>query len=583
MTQQTALSILKTGANVFLTGEPGAGKTHTINQYTAWLREHGVDPAITASTGIAATHIGGMTIHSWSGIGIKKMLTGEDYARMLENERLVTRLTRTSVLIIDEISMLDARTLDAVDGVCRSLRQDGRPFGGIQIVFVGDFFQLPPVSRMGEPKPQFAYRSQAWRDAEPIVCYLSEQHRQQDAPYLSVLASMRSGRISEDGRKLLEQRKTVVDEEMAHTRLYSHNLDVDRVNQQKLLMLPGEPSLFRMETHGGNNYVEALIKSCLSPETLALKIGARVMFTKNNFEEGYVNGTLGEVESFEDVAEEEDDSIPEFLRNIARSEAKESRPIIRTLDGRRIPVSSAEWTIMDGPRTLGKIKQFPLRLAWAITVHKSQGMTLDAAVMDLSQAFEYGQGYVALSRVKASSGLHLLGWNDRALQVHPEVLVSDMTFREQSDEAQRSYEMVPAGMQKESEDRFLLKSGGSIEKTVRKEKKPKKAGAPKGATFEETLVLFKGGKTVEEIAISRGLVPSTIWNHLEKLMGEGKIASVEVVRVIPSHLKEALPMLHETLKAGEGKLSHAFETLRGRYSYDDLRLARMVMEKKEAE
>ena len=147
MKQEQALQILKTGANVFLTGEPGAGKTYVTNRYIEWLRERGVEPAITASTGIAATHVGGMTVHAWSGIGIKRDLSEWDLEALLERESLVRRVRGTAVLIIDEVSMLDARTLGMVDRAVRTLRGSERPFGGLQVVFVGDFFQLPPVNK----------------------------------------------------------------------------------------------------------------------------------------------------------------------------------------------------------------------------------------------------------------------------------------------------------------------------------------------------------------------------------------------------------------------------------------------------
>src|SRR3989338_1569429 len=145
MTQDEALSILKTGASVFLTGEPGSGKTHTISRYVQWLREHRIEPAITASTGIAATHIGGRTIHSWSGIGVKHTLMSSDLNRIEGNARVAKRVRETHILIIDEISMLSANTLSMVEAVCRKIRGGVAPFGGLQIVLVGDFFQLPPV------------------------------------------------------------------------------------------------------------------------------------------------------------------------------------------------------------------------------------------------------------------------------------------------------------------------------------------------------------------------------------------------------------------------------------------------------
>src|SRR3989344_5718155 len=193
MKQSDALAILKLGVNVFLTGEPGAGKTHTINEYIKWLRERGVEPAVTASTGIAATHVGGMTIHSWSGIGIKKNVSDWDIEMIQSREKTARRIVEAKVLIIDEISMLDAQTLESVDKVLRTLRRrplmEEQPFGGLQVIVVGDFFQLPPVSR-GEDV-QFAFDSDAWKALNPVVCYLSEQHRQEDGAYLDLLNAVR--------------------------------------------------------------------------------------------------------------------------------------------------------------------------------------------------------------------------------------------------------------------------------------------------------------------------------------------------------------------------------------------------------
>src|SRR3989338_8963914 len=556
MTQETAFAILKTGANVFLTGEPGAGKTHLVNRYVAWLHSHGMLPAVTASTGIAATHIGGMTIHSWSGIGIQKKLAEEDFGRLLENDRLVLRLARSQVLIIDEISMLDARTLECVDSVCRALRRDGRPFGGIQTVFVGDFFQLPPVSNPDEEPPAFAFHSSAWMEVAPTVCYLTEQHRQADAAYLSLLAGVRRGAVTEEGRGLLHARRTDALAGASNTRLYTHNVDVDRVNKERLDALPGDAHVFRMESHGSKKVVASLMKSCLSPEFLELKAGARVMFTKNDFEKGIVNGTLGEIAAFD---------------------VESGMPVVRTEDGRRIAAESAEWAIMDGGRTLAKIKQLPLRLAWAITVHKSQGLTLDSAVMDLARAFEYGQGYVALSRVKSSSGLFLLGMNERALQVHPEVLESDEGFRRQSDAAEAASGRLSLEEQTETERQFILACGGALDPGASKGRKAPRDRARGPPTYEETLALLNEGKTVPEIADARGLVLSTICSHIEKLYVDGKLEKTDVMRLIPDRLHEALPMLQAALLAGESRLGPAFEKLGGRYSYDDLRFARMVM------
>src|SRR3989338_1411405 len=424
MTQQEALNILKTGANVFLTGEPGSGKTHTVNDYASYLRQHGIEPALTASTGIAATHLGGFTIHSWSGIGIKDMLSKSDISAILGKSYITKRMESAHVLIIDEISMLAPQTLNLVDTVCRAVRKNSLPFGGLQVIFVGDFFQLPPVVRQdlilfsqarlfSAPVGTFAFESSAWQNAKPIVCYLTEQHRQDDTDFLGILSAIRRNEFNDDHRVFINQRKIAP----AHApdrvpTLFAHNRDVDRVNMQMLAKLPGERHGFAMKDEGKGIIVEALKKGCLSPEELHLKVGATVMFTKNSPKDGFVNGTLGVVEGFL---------------------AENGRPIVKTRAGLRIAVEPMSWMVEENGKTLARLTQIPLRLAWAITVHKSQGMSLDAAVMDLSSVFEYGQGYVALSRVRRLSGLFLIGWNEQTFRVHPDVLIKDAEFRAQSD------------------------------------------------------------------------------------------------------------------------------------------------------
>jgi len=455
MTQDEALSILKLGVNVFLTGEPGSGKTHTINAYIQWLRERGVDPAVTASTGIAATHVGGMTIHSWSGIGVKKRLTDWDIEHISMREKTAKRIYDAKVLIIDEISMLDADTLQSVDDVLRALRQpilqESRPFGGLQVIFVGDFFQLPPVSR-GEAA-KFAFDSEAWKEANPVVCYLSEQHRQEDGTFLDLLNAVRRNEIEPHHHETLRSRMKG-ERKVKATRLHTHNVDADRVNDESLAKVEGKSHVFHMTTRGARTLVDAIKQNCLSPETLTLKEGASVMFTRNNFEMGYVNGTLGEVIGF----------------------ANSGFPIVKTKSGQRIEAVPGEWSIADGSKILAQVKQVPLRLAWAITVHKSQGMSLDAAVIDLSQAFEFGQGYVALSRVRTLEGLFLEGFNERALQLHPSITRQDAIFRAKSDAATKRIETIPKDEKEQLEQNFLKAIGARKPAPITKKELPEEGG-----------------------------------------------------------------------------------------------------------
>ncbi|HZT34406.1 MAG TPA: hypothetical protein VFA15_00690, partial [Nitrososphaera sp.] len=289
-------------------------------------------------------------------------------------------------------------------------------------------------------RPRFAYESGAWARANPIVCYLTEQHRQDDEAFLSLLSAIRRNTFDEEHLAHVEARKVGAAKAPAQApKLFSHNADVDRINDETLATLPGTPRGFTMRAQGAPNIVAALKKSCLSPEALFLKVGAAVMFTKNNPKEGYVNGTLGTVVSFNPV---------------------NGYPAVKMRSGKTIEVEPQEWMVEENGRMKARINQLPLRLAWAITVHKSQGMSLDEAVMDLSDVFEYGQGYVALSRVRRLSGLYLIGYNKRTFEVHPEVLKRDEVFRAASDEAADAFDQIGADDLKVMQTNFIKAIGG---------------------------------------------------------------------------------------------------------------------------
>ena len=451
MTQRQALLILKTGTNAFLTGEPGSGKTYLINQYVKYLRDRKIEPAITASTGIAATHIGGMTIHSWSGIGIKTNLSKFDLDRIASSRHIVRRISHAKVLLIDEVSMLPKETLMMIDAVCRRVKGKPEPFGGMQVVFSGDFFQLPPIEKTDpnntvqlipiiEPAARFAYNADAWKKANLAVCYLTEQFRQEDNVFLNLLSAIRSNSFDEDHLSYLQSRKTKPQNAPVNIpKLFSHNVDVDRVNDEMLAKLPGEPRKFVMSDRGPEALVAILRKGCLSPEILCLKTGAVVMFTKNNLKEKFSNGTLGVIEGFNKTT---------------------GYPMVKIRSGRKLEVKPMEWAIEENGKIRALVSQLPLRLAWAITVHKSQGMSLDEAVMDLSGVFEFGQGYVALSRVRKLSGLHLLGWNERTFEVSKEILAVDQLFRQSSQETEGAIAVTDEkGLEQKQKD-FIVRCGG---------------------------------------------------------------------------------------------------------------------------
>ncbi len=546
MTQNQALEILKTGRNVFVTGPAGSGKTHLINKYIAYLREHDIDAGITASTGIAATHMGGMTIHSWAGIGIAASLTQGDLESMFEKTYLTKRFSRVKVLIIDEVSMLHHFRFDLVNKVLQNMKGNAKPFGGVQLVLCGDFFQLPPVSRQGEPETHFIYSSESWKEARFTICYLSEQFRQKDDSVLSILHEIRKGDVSEGSRELLQSRFNVRTTNFEPTRLFTHNADVDTLNESELNSLQSdEGTVYYMDTKGRDPLVATLKKSCLAPEVLRLKVGARVMCVKNNFEEGYVNGTLGIVIS-----------------------CKENQdPVIRTALGKVIKIERASWKIEEEGKVKAELSQYPLRLAWAITVHKSQGMSLDAVEVDLSKSFEPGMGYVALSRVRTLDGLTILGMNETALSVHNEVLEFDAELQALSAEAESDLEETkPKDLKKEQED-FL-----DLNRPLPKEKKL--------STFDETLELLEEKKSVEEIAKERGITQETVVAHIEKLLEMKVPVDISYLKyeISVAHWKKIDKAIKElTQDTDEVMLSPIKSKVGANVSFLHIRLARAIM------
>jgi len=407
MRQKQALSVMLSGASVFLTGPPGAGKTYVLNEFVRRSERVGKRVAVTASTGIAATHIGGSTIHSWSGLGIRDSLNEFDKSWLRGNDRLKKRYVGTDTLVIDEVSMLHGTRLDMVNEACKLLRENDAPFGGLQVVLVGDLFQLPPVNRASE-LVDFAHTSSAWAELAPKICYLTEQHRQAGDQLLDVLEAMRRGEVEEwHIQALMERLGKQPTDSVPVTRLYAHNMDVDTINQRHLANLNSETKTFVMKTSGNATKVEQLARSVLAPETLELKTGAEVMFVANNFAEGFVNGSRGQVIGFQD-------GLPRV--NILRT-------------GRTITVEPHSWTLMEDGKKRAEVAQLPLRLAWAITIHKSQGMSLDAAEIDLGKSFTPGMGYVALSRVRSLDGVYLTGINNMAMQLHPDIFEFDELLR----------------------------------------------------------------------------------------------------------------------------------------------------------
>ncbi|OZG68663.1 DEAD/DEAH box helicase [Bifidobacterium eulemuris] len=438
MRQSEALAILNAGANVFLTGAPGAGKTYVLNEFIRQARADGADIAVTASTGIASTHVNGQTIHSWSGVGVSTSLTPSLLKTI--KARRKRRIQATDILIIDEVSMMHAWLFDMVDQVCREVRRDPRPFGGIQVVLSGDFFQLPPVSVSGRnndmiaPTPEFlesreryaragrnpegfVTESLVWERLDPAICYLTEQHRQDTGELLTVLTDIREGAVTQRDRDVLVTRLGRIPEPgQVAVHLFPVNRQADNLNDMRLAEIMAETHEFHAETAGQANLVDRLRRNMLAPECLVLKTGAAVMALRNDPDRQYVNGSLGTVRGF-------------------APEAKGGWPIVEFENGNIVTMKPASWEMMDGDTVLASVKQVPLRCAWGITIHKSQGMTLDRAVMDLKRTFAPGMGYVALSRVEFLDGLYLAGVNERMFLVSPEAVRLDGDLRASSADA----------------------------------------------------------------------------------------------------------------------------------------------------
>ena len=637
MRQSSALDILKTGQNVFLTGSAGSGKTYTLNQYIDYLRARRVPVAVTASTGIAATHMNGTTIHSWSGIGIKDELTDRDLSNLSRKQFLADRLKDTAVLIIDEISMLHAKQINLVSQVLKHVRKNDKAFGGIQVVVAGDFFQLPPIGSKGESnREKFAFMSEAWLEAKFHICYLSEQHRQVSEAANGgldlddILNQIRRQEVTFEAIAALE---ATFDQnvDIKRTRLYTHNLNVNSINDKELAALDGEMMRFTATSTGDSKLVETLKKTVRTQDDLVLKVGAKVMFIKNNTELGVSNGTMGELIGFaavkinddkdnsDDLIEDDSESTENDADKNIKGKGKKTikdkdkpkvkkpstqkMPVVRLNSGREVIAEPEEWIIEDETGdVLASYEQVPLCLAWAITIHKSQGMTLDAAEIDLSRTFELGQGYVALSRLKSLAGLQLLGMNDMSLQLDPLARGADKRFLVLSDEADANYAMLDEESMTQAHEKFILKSGGTLSKSVieayanlqKKRREQQQAQIDKkqtlgnqvsdksDSTLLATRILLEESLSIAEISQTRQLSQSTIMRHIGELKSQDPSLACDHLRP-EDEVMTAVGNAYVAIKVannpndfnddGSIKLRPIFDHLKQTIDYNTIRLA----------
>ncbi|KAF3079791.1 hypothetical protein TWF102_012001 [Orbilia oligospora] len=455
--------VVNEGKSVFFTGSAGTGKSVLLREIITGLRKKHKNydsVAITASTGLAACNIGGVTLHSFSGIGLGRESVEQLVKKIRRVPKSKQRWLRAKVLIIDEISMVDGDLFDKLEGVARTLKNNGRPFGGIQLVVTGDFFQLPPVPDNGKAA-KFAFEANTWSNCVDHTILLTHIFRQKDPVFAGMLNEMRLGTLSPvsiaNFKKLT--RNLNFDDGLQATELFPTRKEVDNANLRQLQRLPGDSYTFTAVDESAildQQQREKLLTNCMAPQILELKQGAQVMLVKN-MDETLVNGSLGRVVAFmsEKTYAMVQDELPGGedqifgsqgegdLRDMSKREREIHEKYIneqsRTNTTKKYPL--VQWSIADGTqrRTLmlpeawkfelptGEVqasrKQVPLILAWALSIHKAQGQTLDRVKVDLNKVFEKGQAYVALSRATTQEGLQVLGFNANKVMAHEKVRV----------------------------------------------------------------------------------------------------------------------------------------------------------------
>nr|XP_046264667.1 ATP-dependent DNA helicase PIF1 [Scatophagus argus]XP_046264668.1 ATP-dependent DNA helicase PIF1 [Scatophagus argus] len=400
--EQTAvLSAVLRGKNVFFTGSAGTGKSFLLKRIMGSLPPKST--FATASTGVAACHIGGTTLHNFAGIG-SGCAPLEQCIELAQRPGVLQHWTSCRHLIIDEISMVEAQFFDKIEAVARSVRRSTEPFGGMQLIVCGDFLQLPPVSK-GKEKSSFCFQARSWRKVIQLNMELTEVRRQTDQSFISLLQAVRVGRVTEEvTAKLMASAYHQIERDgILATRLCTHKDDVELTNENKLQQLPGSVHVFEaldsdpvlVKTIDAHSPVGRLIQ---------LKVGAQVMLTKNlDVTRGLVNGARGVVVAFEP--------------------GKHGLPRVRFLCGVTEVLKPERWMFKSGGGIHLSRQQLPLKLAWAISIHKSQGMTLDCVEISLARVFESGQAYVALSRARSLEGLRVMDFDPRVVRADPDVLV----------------------------------------------------------------------------------------------------------------------------------------------------------------
>lgn len=376
--QENAIKSIKEGKNVFISGSAGTGKTFLLKHIKTIIP----NIHLTASTGIASVNIGGQTIHSWSGIGLGNLPVN----KLQFSSKVISRVKFAKILAIDEISMISSETFELINTVAKFIRKNNNLFGGIQLVLFGDFFQLPPVNG------DFCFNSGIWSELKLENFILKKVFRQSDEKFIDILNDIRYAKLNKNTLSFLTTRiNCKCMDEIQPTILVSHNDQADKINNLEFEKISGPKYVFKAKYKGTDQLkIDFLKKNCIAYDILELKKGSRVMMLKNTFiDQGIINGSVGIVKDISPY------------------------PVVLFENGIEIIILPEIWALERYDDILGKIiidasiEQIPLIFSWAITIHKSQGMTLSKIRCDLSKVFTYGQSYVALSRVKSLDGLYI--------------------------------------------------------------------------------------------------------------------------------------------------------------------------------
>lgn len=535
--QTAALDVLQREGNVFLTGAAGTGKSYLLEKYLKGKSSMAFP--VVASTGAAAVLVGGRTFHSFFGLGIMEGGVEAAVARASKNRKVIRRLGAAHCVIIDEISMLSGAMLRAAEWTARRVRGRNEPWGGLRIIVVGDFAQLPPVTHGGMQK-DWAFLHEVWQESAFQPALLSTVMRTQESEFLTVLNFIREGTVNDQVRAFLDGRMQPLKDGDEATRLYAHRHKADSYNHERLHRLPGSARTYVTSYEGDEHYMESAKKSMPIPEELQLKEGALVMMRKNDVSEDrlYVNGSLGVV-----------------------STMSEDELTVRLLSGPVIEVAKEKFSYLDGDgKEMLAAWNFPVTLAWATTIHKAQGASLDRMTVDLSQLWEPGQAYVALSRVRGAQGLSIEQWNERGIRADAQVtdLYNSMA------EASKHY--VPRAL-------FTIRELDAPAKTPRALSADQDGGVRerRAALIREKLSECASFASLVEAA---GVKPDRVLLYLEELINAGEHLSL-------SYLLEEVPDAHDIRAAfeelGPGRLKPVSERFRGTIPFPTLRLVRCVM------